>query len=285
MATNTIPNFHFGFYSDDFYNVMSWMYTTLGDDRNLVNKTASVTVSSDVKLVRDFNGEIVNSFTESSYGWLSKHSIFRKRRENNAAVLDWFGWCLKETVRKSILQNHEEYSSKDVADLWYRCNDKHYVLDDENMDNPVNKISIAEIYCMYDILRGRKNLERKYPKTLIEKVIGKQRDPISTEAERARHEEEMKIRNEYELKIKNTDVGDITYRSYYQTTTPAYDEGRAKYEVLKKEFDEKVIKLQEELKAKYNEIKKNLIAERDAKIAELNNMTSGISDALAFFGA
>ena len=143
--------------------------------------------------------------------------------------------------------------------FWTRTNSltiKSFLSTDIIADSRTSGVepTIADLYFLYEKLIGRlEKSTKRYDDAVVRRLVGEPRDVVSTEAEVARREEIARIKDEYAAKIADMDTN-YSYRNGRHPT--AYDE---------------LQRLIEEFKAKCSLKQKELIAERDAKIAEIND--------------
>lgn len=251
---------HTGFYSDDAFKLFTKFFkeSDAGRFGRRASRTADVTT-----VIQEPDGETVLSYDYSS------RSVYSKKHGDVGEILDWIGWMMK-------CSTHEELGRKGDSkhEAWKRDN-HHYVVEclstRSNVDDAAFdcKVTIADVYYVYDALKNRKNIDKKYSAELVEKWRGKQRDPIATEAERARREEVAKLTKDYDAKIANCSWEGYTY-SWRASGSEAASELKAAYEVLKKKFDADVKAMEESLGGKWKKEAKRLEAEKKAKIAEIN---------------
>ena len=246
---------HTEFYSNEFNHLLTKFYKYMADGRcgSRVSKNADY-----AKVEHDPNGEtVIRVHGGSRTVYAKKHSI--------AEILDWLGWMLKCQVHDRL--ERDGYSKKAE---WRRDNFSIPVPFLHSADHPVY---VGDIYYIYDALKNRKNIDKKYDKKVVNKWRGKQNDPIVTEAERARREEVVKIETEYAEKIKNCDYD--SYKYNWGTQTDAKHEMKVKYDQLQDEFNQKVKQLEEEVGGKWKREAERLRKEKEEKIKELNE-TMGV---------
>lgn len=113
-------------------------------------------------------------------------------------------------------------------------------------------VIIKELYAIYDALKNRPNMERKYTKKLLADVIGTQRDPVQTEMELARREEVARIETEYRAKIHDANPDNWNSEAH-KRLQKIYEEMKAterrKMKALEEEMHQKIAEVNESLKA------------------------------------
>lgn len=221
------------------------------------------------------------------YGFWSrivKLSFFNDKMDANEAkhVLEKFGWNIKLLARGFAIRymnlnatgtdgleyngdpNEAHRRNAEVDEyfkkrFWTRTNGltiKSLMSTDIIADSRTSGVepTIADLYFLYEKLIGRlEKSTKRYDDTVVRRLVGEPRDVVSTEAEVARREEIARIKDEYAAKIADMDTN-YCYRNGRHPT--AYDE---------------LQRLIEEFKAKCSLKQKELIAERDVKIAEIND--------------
>ena len=179
------------------------------------------------------NGEILVNFDSSN---ISNYRLVSYVKNNSDVVARrWLAWQIKDVIKAS-------------ADIWKRNNTKNATVLSQFAKAD---ISVQEAYCVYDILMDRKNISRRYPEGVVEKLIGVENDPFLTEMEVKRREEIKLITDEFAAKIKDND-----WNSYTSSIRERYNKEAG------------------ELAMKYRELSESTIAqlkvERAKKIEEVN---------------
>lgn len=181
------------------------------------------------------NGEIVVNFDSANIS--SNQLVSYVRNKNDAVSRVWIAWQIKDVARSTYIvwkRNNTEVLSelKPLAD----CD-----------------ITVQEAYCVYDILMGRKNVSKRYPEGMVEKLIGVENDPFMTEMETKRRDEIKLITDEYAAKIKANN-----FDNWLSVIKDRYN----------KEVQELCKKYRAESEATMTQLKK----ERAKKIEEVNAM-------------
>lgn len=153
-----------------------------------------------------------------------RRSIFRKFQNNDQEILNYFAWVTKELLRKYCNNNTNDY---DFNTIWKRtCTRPDLVSECYGIDD--NKtINISDVYMFYELLRNRCRVDRRYNTKKLAKMRGEMRDPISTEQERIRREEEKKIMDKYEILLKEQNFemwGNKMYTQYRRELEKAQNE-------------------------------------------------------------
>lgn len=189
---------------------------------------------------------------EVEYSW--HRNIFRRFEHNDQEVLNYFAWTTKELIRKCCGKFSINVNFKTI---WKRNAKRPDIVDDGLKLNEASlgKFNVSDVYMFYELLRNRRFVDRKYKAKKLAEMRGEQRDPISTEQERIRREEEQTIKDKYAALIN-----DNKYDAWGST--------------LNKLMQEESRKASERITAKYKKLSEEkvaaLIAERDQKLAELN---------------
>lgn len=237
---------HTNLYSDSAFTLMRAVHDALayGNFRRADARNADY-----CSIVRAPDNEITIE-VESSW----RRNIFKRFEHNDQEVLNYFAWTTKELIRKYCSKFSVNINFKTV---WKRDAKRYDIVDDSLMLNEASrgKFNISDIYMFYELLRNRRFVDRKYKAKALAEMRGEQRDPISTEQERIRREEEKTIRDKYAALIH-----DNTHDAWGST--------------LNKQMQEESRKASERITAKYKKLSEEkiaaLVAERDQKLAELN---------------
>ena len=118
-------------------------------------------------------------------------SIWKKCRLDSAKLRDEIAWMLKCMVREWANQN----TSGGSKTIWARDNTTNLAgcfanfAAEAETRNLLNDVVTKDVYCVYELLRNRKNLEQKYDESLISIWRGAQFDPVRTELEKAKREQ------------------------------------------------------------------------------------------------
>lgn len=221
---------HTGLYTKLSYDILKVVWRYLGD--NWGSRQMARNAEYGV-LQREYNGEITMHINCGS--WEYRKTVFYTYKDDNIIR----GWIAN--VMKAVLIR----SSKNNPDFeWDRAN--------QATAKYFNDIGVAVtthmIYCMYDVLKLRKNAQITF-KDVYADLVGEERDPFMAEQEKIKHEETEQLRNEYAKKMRALD-----------------DESWTKQEEARNA-----------VRAEYNEKKARLAEERDQKIAELEATFSMLS--------
>ena len=127
------------------------------------------------------NGEV--TWVVSDQPWDYRRTIYYKKQNDND-VRAWLAGMLKTMVFRTWLRTGVD------THQWNRQNNK-LTLDCFNNDEC--DITVADIYCMYELLMNRKGFKRRWPTKFLKTIIGDGLDPIATELEVARREEAEKL--------------------------------------------------------------------------------------------
>ena len=228
-----IREIHTTTYSDEAAAVISTALQAVGN-RYVTNNSCNCRYTAlHANVCKSPNGEILVNFDSLN---ISSHRLVSYVKNNSDVVARrWLAWQIKDVIKAS-------------ADIWKRNNTKNAtaLLQFARAD-----ISVQEAYCVYDILMDRKNISRRYPEGLVEKLIGVENDPFLTEMEVKRREEIKLITDEFAAKIKDND-----WNSYTSSIRERYNKEAG------------------ELAKKYRELSEATIAqlkvERAKKIEEVN---------------
>ena len=152
-----------------------------------------------------------------------RQNIFRKFQNNDQEILNYFAWVTKELLHK-YCNNNTDY---DFKTLWKRTCARPDLVSECYGINDNKTINISDVYMFYELLRNRCRVDRRYNTKKLAKMRGEKRDPISTEQERIRREEEKKIMDKYEILLKEQNFemwGNKMYTQYHRELEKAQNE-------------------------------------------------------------
>lgn len=253
--------YHTGLYSDKAAQILTKLYSEManGEYGGRCAKNAA-----DVKCVREADNEVV-IIVDSHYT-----RLVYDRKSSDEKILQWLGWMIKQAAYKY-------FSPREIAPAYVWKRDSDTIIPEFSSYNTQTKIdydiaiTVADLYCIYEILSGRKNIERKYNKDLVNSIRGHQRDPLSTEVESTRRQEVASIEKQYKSIIGDCNTDSYRYVSLNSSTvTSAQKELRTEYDKMRNEFDRKVEAMELELITKWKAKAAALALECDKKIAEIN---------------
>lgn len=253
--------YHTGLYSDKAEQIFTKLYSEMA---NCKYGARCAKNAADVKCVREADNEVV-IIVDSHYT-----PLVYDRKSSDEKLLQWLGWMIKQAAYKY-------FSTLNLVpeDVWKRDSDTivpAFSSDDTKTKTDYNiAITVADLYCIYEILSGRKNIERKYNKDLVNSIRGHQRDPLSTEVESTRRQEVASIEKQYKSIIGDCNTDSYRYVSLNSSTvTSAQKELRTEYDKLIHKFNRNVEAMEQELITKWNAKASALALECDKKIAEIN---------------
>ena len=187
-----IREIHTNMYSDEAVAVISAALTAVGNNYAPNSSSTCKHTALKANVCKSPNGEILVNFDNSV---ISSYRLVSYVKNNNDAVArKWLAWQIKDVIKAS-------------AALWKRHNTKNATALSQFAKAD---ISVQKAYCVYDILMDRKNISRRYPDGLVEKLIGVENDPFLTEMEVKRREEIKLITEEFAAKIKDNDWNSYT---------------------------------------------------------------------------
>ena len=228
-----IREIHTNMYSAEAAAVISAALTAVGNCYVTNNSGNCRHTALKANVCKSPNGEILVNFDNSV---ISSYRLVSYVKNNNDAVArKWLAWQIKDVIKAS-------------AALWKRHNTNNATVLSQFAKAD---ISVQKAYCVYDILMDRKNISRRYPDDLVEKLIGVENDPFLTEMEVKRRDEIKLITDEFAAKIKDND-----WSNYSAALRECYN----------KEADELVKKYRELSETTIAQLK----AERAKKIEEVN---------------
>ena len=199
------------------------------------------------------DGEIVFTLTKDNGSWRYgnynwNRTIWQKCKLDPQKIREEIAWILKIMVH-SYLDNqfagegcHVHWRRDDMSDLGQLFTSFSSTCTSSHRTAP---LTVADVYCIYEILRNRPGIERKYNAEMIKRWRGEQRDPIMTEMEVARREQieafkkeavdlENQLIRERDLKISEADK-------------KIRDDYKLKIEQVKADMQQKMKELDEEL--------------------------------------
>ena len=259
----SIQKIRTGFYSDTALAIFeafadSWRYAAKYYTFH-VSKPDRTTFANMV-FSRDPSGEIVIT----SYGTSGTH--FNKWRNNDEAC-DWIAWHLKCVTYKGFERagdkKHDNWDRSNIAvadtidsafkrlanSLGIRTEKDRFELHmRENVRGisiPYFDVTVKHVYAMYDVLRRRKNIERKYDEAFLSAIIGTEADPFTTEQETIRRETIAQLQADLksEKARLNKERDDVKYKEvvridaeYNQKVLDAEDETQRKINELNERF-------------------------------------------------
>ncbi len=145
------------------------------------------------RIMRDANGEVLIAISSENY----KRDFYNTRRQyvdngfrvmNDTQVKDFFAKMIKNTVMRELRYcNH--------TSAWKRHNIDSY---SDFLSYHV-KVSIAEIYAIYEYLLGKPVTTKKYAESVIHSAFGKQR--TEQEAQEAMKIKERRSQAEIEYQM------------------------------------------------------------------------------------
>jgi hypothetical protein len=185
MADKTI--FHTTLYSDKAYALIEAFIYNMNDGFKCGSRASGKLYNSTLKRTDD--GEVVFEVTQYDGYRSYNRTIWRKCKHDPAKVRDELAWLLKCMVRNYAGPAH--WNRNDVTDIsacftrFTSYNESRKIEVRELMKD----VTVQDIYCVYELMRARKNLEQKYSAEMIEKWRGAQFDPVRTELEKAKREQ------------------------------------------------------------------------------------------------
>jgi len=230
---------HTTVYSDKAAEVMSaaLKYVSLGW---LHTSRRTANTASHAEFNHHPNGELLVTFDDNRIS--SYRLVSYVRGNNDIKARQWLAWQIKDTLFREFEKNGDIKHKS-----WKRdCKSVSKILTEyANRD-----VTIQEAYCVYDILLNRKNIDKHFPKKLINALRGTENDPFKTEMEVQRRNEVANIKKEYEELINKANVNNY-YSDLHKQMEKELEEIRARY---KKESEDAIAKLSAERDAKLNEL-------------------------------
>jgi len=165
------------------------------------------------KLERTDDGEIVFNVTRNDGYYSYGRTIWKKCGHDGIKVRDELAWMLKCMVIQFAKDaGWTRGNLTDISTCFTRFKSYDTETKTDDIRRLVNDVTINDVYCVYEILRNRKNIEAKYGQEMIDKWRGAQFDPVRTEMEKAKREqlaEFDRLENAEKLKASNSRDADI----------------------------------------------------------------------------
>lgn len=199
------------------------------------------------------DGEIVFNLKRDNGGWRYRdynwnRTIWQKCKLDAQKIREEIAWILKIMVHAYLDKNFAGEGCKmhwrrdDSTDLGSLFTSFSSTCTSSHRTAP---LTVSDAYCIYEILRGRSGIERKYTAATIQRWRGEQRDPIMTEMEVARREQ-IEV-----LKKEAVDLENQLIRERDRAISDSDDKIRAEYklkiEKVRSEMEQKVKELDEQL--------------------------------------
>ena len=190
------------------------------------------------------DGELVIDVdTDHRYFYSFNRSIWSKKKLQDDLIRKELAWLIKQMTQNFVVATCGSGTGKSYWDRKenYDCikilqmnPEIHAKLTAED------KLPVKEIYCMYELLNARKNIEAKYGKAVVDKIRGEQYDPVRTELEKARSEQMQLFAAEKKQKE------DEAYSSWQKKLDEVKTKLRSEYEsVCKSITDDYATKVEE----------------------------------------
>lgn len=256
MATYTEPRkpdavVHTGFYTLEMKDLMHDLVENTEQGRHCGSRAGKKLRCSEIVVNPD--GEIAfnlhrdgGSWRYRDYSW--NRTIWKKCNLDAQKIREEIAWILKIMVHSYLDKQfagegcHVHWRRDDTTDLGQLFTSFSPSCTSSHRTAP---LTVADVYCVYELLRQRPGIDRKYKAEMIKRWRGEQRDPIMTEMEVARREQIEEYKKEAVDKenslIRERDAEisrvDKEIRAAYQ----------AKIELVKSEMQEKLKQLDEQL--------------------------------------
>ena len=245
-----------GIYSLKFLKFLNkFVVHTVKHNPSAFGNTTNASINHTFPFIQDYNGEVL-IVTKSSC--VSRNTIFVMRKFDTAEILNWYAYLIKSVIMRMCEQQGYDFNKH-----WTRTDDTYIT---SNGDTDMS-LTFSDIHLIYDILRGRKNLEQYYSKESIEAWHGKQRDPLTAEMIKTQETALTELESDYQAKIR-----DCSLNGYqYNTDTAAQKEINMAFKNLEKEYKQKVKDLEHQYYAKYEKQKQLISKEYDEKVRKIRS--------------
>lgn len=229
-------------------------------------------------LYSSYAQEILNNF----FSHMSANSVHRMERNTKrvSTKVAADGEILLEAIRKNSWDpvHHEHCYGQSIWDLnenndakpkeWLAIALKHHIIASGKSDGVWRRNGefvastlskqdsngqtifapvVSELYCLYDHLLGRKNLEKRYGVDLTSKIIGTRRDPLLTQMEENRRNEVKRIEEELEAAKKAAAAKRAQLRSEYDKKLEAVETEEVR--IATEKHDKELAEVEETMKA------------------------------------
>lgn len=255
MASYTAPRtpdavVHTGFFTLEMKDVLADVISNTEHGRYCGSRAGKKMRCSELFVNPD--GEIVFNLFRNSGGWRDygwSRTIWNKCKLDAQKIREEIAWILKIMVH-AYLDKHlagegcrVHWRRDDETDLEELFESFRAGRSDTHRTAP---LKVSDAYCIYEILRGRPGIERKYSAETIKRWRGEQRDPIMTEMEVARREQIEAFKKEaIDLENQLTRERD---RKISETEGAIRIEYKKKIDEVHAEAERKIRELDEQLK-------------------------------------
>lgn len=158
---------------------------------------SEVFINPDGEVVFNLFRDSMGSWRYRNYAW--RRTIWEKCKLDAQKIREEIAWILKIMVHSYLDKQfagegcHVHWRRDDTTDLGQLFTSFSSTCTSSHRTGP---LTVSDVYCIYEILRGRPGIERKYKAEQIKRFRGEQRDPILTEMEVARREQIETIKKE-----------------------------------------------------------------------------------------
>lgn len=238
------PDFviHTGFYTAEMKQILDSLKTALERTNYAGSRAGKKLQCSEVFINPD--GEVVFNLFKSTGSWRYSdytwgRTIWKKCNLDPQKIREEIAWLFKITCHGYLAKT---YGRDKVHDHWTRIDTTDLRPVFQNLTNP---FTVADLYCIYELLRDRKAVTTKYTAEVVGRWRGEQRDPIMTEMEVARREQIEAFKKEAVEKENQLNRERDTAIS--ESNARIRKEYLDKVEAMRKEYEQKIKDLDTQL--------------------------------------
>lgn len=308
MNTSIEQNITTGLYTDKAVFVLYWLKHCMTRDVKLKRvyhrwnrQYETIEVDSRMsrtgilfQLVRGNDNEVMFNVPtrikkpDTNYTYINSSETYVRNRHDMADMRSWLAHNLKQYVIK-----HFGWDKARTKECWKRnCTGKFISVTippfgadkvDPIMDHTrdrADKITISDIYCVYEILKDRKNLNKRFGNDRYKAVVGYPANPLIAEMNKARADAIAAAAAEYNEAVKANKKWkeDELSRLYNELSTKLEGEASQKNMCARRIYEAKIAEANSVFeildKAKARQAKTNDadVADSAAKVASLVDM-------------
>ena len=308
MNTSIEQNITTGLYTDKAVYVLYWLKHCLMRDMKLKRvyhrcNRQYETIEVDTRmsrtgilfqLVRGNDNEVMFNVPtrmkkpDTNYTYISSSDTYVRNRHDMADMRSWLAHNLKQYVIK-----HFGWDKDYTKANWKRnCTGKFITVSippfgadkvDPIMDHSKGRtesITISDIYCIYEILKDRKNLNKRFGNDRYKEVVGYPANPLIAEMNKARADAITAAVAEYDAAVKANKKWkeDELSRLYKELSTKLEGEEAQKNACARRIYEAKIVEansvfeILDKANARQAKINEADMADSAAKVASLVDM-------------
>lgn len=135
----------------------------------------------------------------ASYSYIYSSETYVKNRRDVVDMKSWLAHLLKTYVVDELGKDAWKRNCPEDKTISFTIPEYFEKLNFSVKYNSVVLITVKELYCFYEILKGRKNLKNRYGAKFYNEFTGSPANPIITEMNRARAEAIEQAKANFEL--------------------------------------------------------------------------------------